>query len=545
MSAVIIAMTNIGAKLINADSRAISIVTDTLSYDVEGAEFTAGFKMGSWNGKKSFLKWVNGSPVFQAGFVKMVQRALNENGIVSSVHDMRAVVDIKRDDIKLQGIELRDYQIDAIAALEREGRGILQCATGAGKTEIAIAATQRFGVKTLFLTHKLDLVRQTRKRYKKRLGRDVGMISEGEWLPSEITVATVQTIMSHWRVKWHATGKDKKGKPLNRVVFGATEKEAMKSAMKNGFREVVSLIIERDDRAKVENFLAGVEFLVVDEAHRSSANSFFKIIGSCTNAFWRASLTATPLMKGNREDDLKLIACSGDVIYRITNSDLIKLGVLAEPHFQFHEVPSFTVDGKIPSRRIKYPTVYKHGVVENQIRNMMVVEDTQMLIEEGRPTVVLVKEIKHGDKLLKLMREKGMRVEWVAGKDSADVREEVLKKLSSGEIDAIIASTILDEGLDNDSIAAIVLAGGGKSKISLFQRVGRSVRAKKGEMLERIGNTAKIIDYIDTGDERLKQHSAERYATVKYEEGWVINGIERWSARQKRYENEFLEANVA
>lgn len=863
----IIQMSNTGAKLITTDSTAVSIVSDTLSYDVEGAEFTAGYKMGSWNGKKTFLRFPD--HIFEAGFVPLVKRALTEAGHAVSILDTREKIDISAEDIKLEGIELRDYQLDAVSELERQGRGILQCATGAGKclgkdtpvlmydgtikkvqdvvagdllmgpdstprvvisttsgesrlykitpkkgdpyvvndahilslkltgdngrrktsgrkgeivninveeylaqsktfkhvhkgwrtgvdcwedsnliispyffgvllgdgrtsgpevttmdiavrraiisearkfglsvkasvnskdclhmrivnergkgnpilselhdcgytkgkhipvkyktasrasrlellaglidtdgslangyydiiqkreeladdiafvarslgfaaykvecqkssqhgtvgtyyrvsisgnvseipvrinrkkaeprkqkkdvlvhgisveeagfgeyfgfeidgdklfllgdftvthnTEIAIAATQRFGLKTLFLTHKVDLVRQTRKRYAKRLGHPVGMISEGDWLPADITVATVQTIMSHWRVKWTATGIDKKGKLKKSAVFGDTEKLAMKHAISVGFREVKSLVLERDNRASVINFLKSVEFLIVDEAHRSSADSFFRIISSCSNAYYRASLTATPLMKGSREDDLKLIACSGDVIYRITNNDLIEKGILARPSFTFIEVPTFSLeDGRLPNKKTPYPTAYKSGIVDNELRNQMVVKECERLVEKGRQTVVLVKEIKHGEALVKLIKATGIKCQWVSGSDNADVREDALKALRERRINVLIASTILDEGLDEDSISAIVLAGGGKSQISLFQRVGRAMRSRKGEDLEKFGNTAEVVDFVDTGDHRLMKHSAARYNFVRKEEGWVIEGIQRW-----------------
>lgn len=526
---VTIAMSNVGAKLMNADQKAISIVSDTLSYDVEGAMFSKAYKQGKWNGKQTFLKYPG--LIFEAGFVPMVKRALAEAGIDVLIYDARTKIEIKAEEIKLKGITLRDYQLEGVAAIERHGRGILQCATGSGKTEIAIAATKRFGLKTLWITHKLDLVRQTRTRFKMRLGDSVGMISEGEWLPSNITVATVQTIMSWWRLRWTVKGKNKKGKLIERMVCGDTEIKVKKSALKGDFKEVLSIILQRDGREKVLPFLNSIEFLITDEAHRSSANSFFKIILNCRNAYYRASLTATPLMKGNMEDDLKLIACSGDVIHRVTNKDLIDRGILAEPHFRYIEVPAFMLpNGRRVTKKTPYPTAYKAGIVENEIRNNLIVRETALLAEQKRQTVVLVREIKHGETLTQMLRDRGIVCDWVSGTDDGDVREEALRRLRKREINVLVASTILDEGLDEDSISGLVLAGGGKSQIGLFQRVGRAMRARKGKDLELHGNTAAIVDFIDTGDHRLFRHSRQRYGAVRNEPGWVIDGLEKWSA---------------
>ena len=242
------------------------------------------------------------------------------------------------------------------------------------------------------------------------------------------------------------------------------------------------------------------------------------------------SVTATPLMKGNRQDDLKLIACSGDVIYRLTNKDLIERGILAKPYFTFVEVPGFTLpDGKPVTRRTPYQKAYKAGIVENDLRNRLVVSETIQLVQRGRQTVVLVKEVAHGKKLDKMLREHGIKSRFVYGDKNADEREEALLALRNREINALVASTILDEGLDEDSISALVLAGGGKSQISLFQRVGRAMRSRKGEDLKRFGNTCEVVDFIDTGDHRLMKHSALRWDFVKKEEGWEIQGYKRWS----------------
>ena len=504
-----IIMTNTGAKLLGADAQAVSIASDILSYDVEGQTYNAGFRAGTWNGKKSFLRMPD--MIFEAGFVPLVRRALAENGYPVTVHDRREHVEALGPAIDLgsptghddggfaeyagylDGISLRDFQARIVEDFTAEKRGVIQVATGGGKTEIGIAITKRIGRATLFLTHKLDLVRQTRERYRKRLGKNVGMISEGEWFPAEITVATVQTIMSHLK----------------------------------------------KEPEKVLAFLRSIELLIVDEAHRSSGDSFVKIISECTNAYYRASLTATPLMKGKREDDLKLIASSGNIICKITNRELIERGILAQPSFSFIEVPAFEWNEKQAKKSAGsttgalYQLAYKVGIVENELRNRMIVRESLRLASEGRKTVILVQREQHGEILNRMMREAGLKSRWVFGKNGADEREEALADLRSGAINPLISSTILDEGLDCDAISAVILAGGGKSKISLFQRVGRSVRKKKGEELDLLGNTARIIDFVDTGQKILMKHSAMRYKAVRDEEGWIVENLVRWDEKER------------
>ena len=58
-------------------------------------------------------------------------------------------------------IPLYDYQKTAVDALYAAKYGILQSAAGSGKTQMGIALVKRFGKRALWLTHTLDLLRQS------------------------------------------------------------------------------------------------------------------------------------------------------------------------------------------------------------------------------------------------------------------------------------------------------------------------------------------------------------------------------------------------
>ena len=61
-------------------------------------------------------------------------------------------------------IPLYDYQKTAVDALYAAKYGILQSAAGSGKTQMGIALVKRFGKRALWLTHTLDLLRQSKAR---------------------------------------------------------------------------------------------------------------------------------------------------------------------------------------------------------------------------------------------------------------------------------------------------------------------------------------------------------------------------------------------
>lgn len=78
-------------------------------------------------------------------------------------------------------IPLYDYQKTAVDALYAAKYGILQSAAGSGKTQMGIALVKRFGKRALWLTHTLDLLRQSKARAEMYMDSDlIGTITEGK-----------------------------------------------------------------------------------------------------------------------------------------------------------------------------------------------------------------------------------------------------------------------------------------------------------------------------------------------------------------------------
>lgn len=96
-----------------------------------------------------------------------------------------------------KAVPLYDYQEVAVDAVYAAQYGILQSPAGSGKTEMAIALVKRWGKRTLFLTHTLDLLKQAKDRAIMRgISQDlIGTITEGKVnIGKGITFATIQTM---------------------------------------------------------------------------------------------------------------------------------------------------------------------------------------------------------------------------------------------------------------------------------------------------------------------------------------------------------------
>ena len=82
----------------------------------------------------------------------------------------------------------------------------------------------------------------------------------------------------------------------------------------------------------------------------------------------------------------------------------------------------------------------------------------------------------------------------------------------TGKQRVLIATTIVDEGLDIDKINVLILAGAKKSDRQYLQRVGRALRRKRGE------NVVIIYDFYDTGHRLLDKHTKKRHNLYLKEE---------------------------
>lgn len=369
----------------------------------------------------------------------------------------------------LNGITLYDYQQGAVEEFLKRKRGILKLSTGSGKTELAMAIADSLKVPTIFFTHRTNLMYQTAKRFEHRLPQfkgKLGIIGDGEFSPNFITFATVQTVSR--RLK-----EDKEFARLMRSY----------------------------------------ELVIVDEAHKMSSDMFVDAVSACTGAYYRVGLTATPFMRGDKTEEYNLRGAIGDIIYEVTNSDLIARGLLARPYVKFIEMTSTNLLTKLEG----YKDVYLHGIVHNKLRNSKIVEMALKLKESKPKTIVVTTDISHAKLLTEMIEDAGLKVEMCTGKTDAKARQKSLDKLAKGKIDVIVASTIFDEGINIEDLGSIILAAGGKSVPALFQRIGRSMRKKDGEE-----NYCVIIDFMDRQHGILLNQSRQRLNIIKGEKEFKI-----------------------
>jgi superfamily II DNA or RNA helicase len=218
-------------------------------------------------------------------------------------------------------------------------------------------------------------------------------------------------------------------------------------------------------------------------------------------------------------DDLSnalLKGVTGEVIFKITTQELIKLGYLTPPKIIFtkvrtkgsYEDPITQQEMKRPSA-MKWADLYDYAIVKNPRRNKAIAE---IITNIHTPAIVLVKRLDHIRYINHYLTNP---IPFIKGTSTTGEREDAKKKLVSGEYKILCATTIFDEGVDIPEIRAIIMAGGGKSDIKTMQRLGRGLRISQNKY------EVMIYDFIDQSEDAPgwvpAKHSRDRMLLFKKE----------------------------
>ena len=93
--------------------------------------------------------------------------------------------------------ELRPDQQQACAAWQETQRGVIVMPTGTGKTEVALAIMRDTAVSTLVVSPVRDLMYQWHRRILRGLGYDAGIIGDGVYRVSPVSVTTYDSACIH------------------------------------------------------------------------------------------------------------------------------------------------------------------------------------------------------------------------------------------------------------------------------------------------------------------------------------------------------------
>lgn len=327
-------------------------------------------------------------------------------------------------------VGLRAYQNSAVESLRqavRDGRRspLLQAGTGAGKTIMAcevIKASQERGKSSLFLAHRRELVRQCSAKLD-QFGVSHGLIMAGEHILGRSTqVASIQTLTSR---------RKRQGLP-------------------------------------------DADLVVIDEAHRATARTYRELIDHYREqGAIVLGLTATPI----RTDGTGLGDIFDAMVCCPSIQELTDDGFLVPARFWAPTEPDLT--GVKVSRGD-----YVEGELSAAMDQPQLVGDIVqhwLDLAHDRKTVVFASSVAHSVHLAESFREYGVNAEHIDGKTPKDERDEILRRLSAGDVQVITNCEVLCEGWDQPDVSCLVLARPTKSAVRYLQMVGRVLRSCEGK----------------------------------------------------------------
>ena len=244
--------------------------------------------------------------------------------------------------------------------------------------------------------------------------------------------------------------------------------------------------------------------VLVSNCHHAPSQSFYDVFAQFNKASIRLGLTGT-VDKKNPVNEMKLYSCTGGILTKISNDFLIRHGVSAKPICLMFQVDKPELGG------MEYQDAYQYGIVENEIRHDIIYDICSKETSAHNTVLILVERLEHGQNLEAVLKPLCKEVYFTNGQLSSDERVTLLDKLRNGELDVLISSNILDEGVDVSGINAIVYARGMKSMRKLLQGIGRGLRLKDDH------SKLRFYDFIDDTHIKLLQHSRERYETLAAE----------------------------
>ena len=449
-------------------------IDDVTSYKIHGRWMAKSFRKGQWDGIKRFREFCRKKKCyrFPTGFLDRVCRALDKIDYPYELDDSAREFFPAEPVYSFGDIHLNQgrysYQGDLLDTALLHGRGVLKAATGAGKTEIGGAIIASYDQPSIWVTHRVGLLHQTRDRLEARLQRPIGIVGDGLVEPSRITVAMVQTIT------------------------------------------------KRLKDPGIQDMLQNAKVLIGDEVHHLESASWTKVF-SLIPAPHRFGLTATACTDGS---GLALIGMTGEIIAEISAKELIDRGVLVPPRIWFSRVPG---EEKLP-KSIPYQTVYSRGIINSVRRNEQIVHVARVFKSEGKNGITLVRRINHGETLANMFCAAGIRAEFLRGSMRKEKRAELLEKLWAGDIDQVVAQDqILGEGVDMPALRTLINAngtrGGGSSRNSTEHEVGRGTIQFLGRGLRRAPGKEifELVDFTDTSHKFLAEASRERVRALEDE----------------------------
>ena len=463
-----------------------------MSYNFPGYEFMKYKSRTGWDGRfRLFTK----AKTFPVGLLYIAEEILKNNNIKYEILDKKDNI-VLGDEIRLvdENFVPRDYQIDIVNKAIGHGGGIVRSATGSGKTSVIAMLAAKMNIPTVIYVIGIELLYQMKDTIERLYGVECGLVGGGNCdTTKDITIMTI------WSA---ASAFNKKCKIIDNDL-------TLDSAKRN----------KKINKGLVRKKVSSAQMIIIDECQYAASETVQFLHKESVCAKYRYLFSGTPWRDSG--DDILIESVGGPKFYDLNATKLIDRGYLVAPKIYFLNVPIMDKVGKT------YQEVYSNYIVNNDIRNDMIVGAARKLVDAGKKVLILVVRIEHGNILFEKLNEE-FRVDFLDGKKNASQRLGSIESMKSGSLDILIASKIFDQGVDIPELDALILAGSGKSSGRALQRIGRVIRTSKNKKY------ATVVEFFDNA-KYLRNHSLKRIEVYRSEPGFKLSMSKKIKNTKKAY----------
>ncbi len=371
--------------------------------------------------------------------------------------------------------KLRRRQLDALDALLQHENGILNAATGFGKTVVALALIARLKQRALIIVDSTQLLNQWKEQISKFL-----------LIKDEVTPDRLKR-----------NNKDGVG------ILG-NQKDSRTGLVDIAMVKTLCLKCEEWRPDWIDEY--GV--VIVDECHHVAAKTFKTVLENIRSKYVYG-LSATAKRKDG--DEKLIFAYCGQIVFQITPEQMARDNNIVQ-----HLIPRFTM-AKLSSRRIMQMDALKE-LISNKSRNEMIISDIESAYSAGGRILVLSELVEHTATIGNMLEDQNIPNIVVTGQTTTRELRESMSKINQGIENLVIVATsrFMGEGIDIPYLNTLFLTTPSSFEGITTQQAGRIARKVEGK------SDVYIYDYVDYNVDYFKNMYLKRMRTYN-KLGYVID----------------------
>ena len=256
------------------------------------------------------------------------------------------------------------------------------------------------------------------------------------------------------------------------------------------------------------------DYIIVDEAHHSLADTYIRLFGLFPNAK-KLGVTATP-WRLNHESFLSLyqyLIVSPQISWFINNnllSDFDYVSIKQDSEVQ-RLVDKFEVVSTGDFSNVDLDNTFNNQRIRSKLY------ESYLQFANGRKGIVYAINKCHAAKIAELYSSHGVKAMAIDCDTPRDVRQEMITAFKNGEISVLVNVDIFTEGFDCPDVNFIQLARPTKSLSLYLQQVGRGLRIVEGKEKTIILDNVGLYNYFGLPDANRKwQYHFEGHEDVEH-----------------------------